>query len=61
MNKLGTLENVADLLTRHVPRAVLDKLVGMMGDTFLDEETQKFQEYTNINQNYLIGSGIGSS
>ena len=24
--KLGTLENVADLLTKHVPRAVLDKL-----------------------------------
>ena len=23
----------------------------MMGYTFLDEETQKFQEYTNINQN----------
>ena len=26
-NKLNTLENVADLLTKHVPRAVLDKLV----------------------------------
>ena len=23
-----------------------------MGYTFLDEETQKFQEYANINQNY---------
>ena len=52
LNKLGTLENVADLLTKHVPRAVLEKLAGMMGNTFLDEETQKFQEYTNINQNY---------
>ena len=28
LNKLGTLENVADLLTKHVPRAVLDKLAG---------------------------------
>ena len=27
----GTLENVADMLTKHVPRAVLDKLAGMMG------------------------------
>ena len=24
----------------------------MMGYTFPDEQTQKFQEYTNINQNY---------
>ena len=52
MNKPGTLENVANLLTKHVPRAVLDKLAGMMGCTFLGEETQKFQEYTSINQNY---------
>ena len=60
LNKIGlislikshTLENVSDLLTKHVPRAVLDKLAGMMGYTFPDEETQKFQEYTNINQNY---------
>ena len=52
LNKLGTLVNVAELLTKHVPRAVLDKLAGMMGYTFPDEETQKFQEYTSINQNY---------
>ena len=52
LNKLGTLENVADLLTKHVPRAVLDKLAGMMGYTFADEETQKFQEYTSIKKNY---------
>ena len=52
LNKLGPLENVADLLTKHVPRAVLDKLAGMMGYTFLGEETQKFQEYTSIYQNY---------
>ena len=52
MNKLGTLENVADLLTKHVPSVILDKLAGMMGYTFPDEETHKFQEYTNINQNY---------
>ena len=51
LNKLNTLENVADLLTKHVPRAVLDKLAGMMGYIFPDEETQKFQEYTSINQN----------
>ena len=52
LNKLNTLENVAELLTKHVPRAVLDKLSEMMGYTFPDEETQEFQEYTNINQNY---------
>ena len=44
LNKLNTLENVADLLTKHVPRAVLDKLAGMMGYRFPDEESQKFQE-----------------
>ena len=43
---------MADLLTKHVPRAALDKLTGMMGYTFPDEETQKFQEHTNINQKY---------
>ena len=52
LNKLGTLENVADLLTKHVARAVLDKLAGMMGYTFPDQETQKFQEYTSIKKNY---------
>ena len=54
LNKLITLENVADLLTKHVPRAVLDKLAGTMGYTFLGVETRKFQECANINQNYLI-------
>ena len=34
LNKLGTLENVTDLLTKHVARAVLDKLAGMMGCSF---------------------------
>ena len=43
---------MADLQTKHVPTAVLDKLARMMGYTFPDEETQKFQVYTNINQNY---------
>ena len=52
LNKLNTLENVADQLTKHVPKAVLDKLAGMMGYTFLGEEAQKLQEYTSINQNY---------
>ena len=42
VNKLNT-RHVADLLTKHVPRAVLDKLAGMMGFTFLGEETTKFQ------------------
>ena len=51
-NRLGTLENVSDLLTKHVPRAVLDKLARMMGYTFHDEEIQEFQEYTSINKNY---------
>ena len=49
-NKLGTLENVADLLTKHVPRAVLDKLAGMMGYSFPGEETAKFQAYSSIDQ-----------
>ena len=51
LNHLNTRENVADLLTKHVPRAVLDKLAGMMGYTFPGEENAKFQEYTSINQN----------
>ena len=42
-HKLGTLENVTDLLTKQVPRAVLDKLAGMMAHTIPDEETQKFK------------------
>ena len=49
LNKLNTLENVADLLTKLVPRS---KLAGTMGYTIPGEETQKFQEYENINQNY---------
>ena len=52
LNKLGTLGNVADLLTGHVPRALLEKQARMMGYTFPDEETQKFQEYTSIKRNY---------
>ena len=52
LNKLDTLENVADVLTKHVPRAVLDKLAGMMNYTFPDEETVKFQAYANINESY---------
>ena len=49
LNKLGTLENKADLLTKHVPRAVLDKLTGMMGYSF-PGETAKFQAYSSIDQ-----------
>ena len=46
MNKLGTLENVADMMTKHVPRGVLDKLAGMMKYSFPGEETAKFQDST---------------
>ena len=52
LNKLNTLENVADLPTKFVSRAVPDKLAGMMGYTFPGEETQKFHEYGNINQDF---------
>ena len=52
LNKLNTLENVAAFLTKHIPRAVLDKLARMMGYTLPDEETQKFQEYMSINKNH---------
>ena len=51
LNKLNKLENVLDLLTKHLTRA-LDKLAGMMCYTFPGEETQKFQEYANVSQNY---------
>ena len=42
MNKLGTLENVADIMTKNLPRGVLDKLAGMMCYSFSGEETAKF-------------------
>ena len=35
-----------------MPRAVLDKLAGMMGYSFLGEETAKFQAYSSIDQSY---------
>ena len=50
MNKLGTLENVADMMTKHVPRGVLDNLAGMMGYSLPCEETAKFQDYSSIEQ-----------
>ena len=52
MNKVGTLQNVADMMTEHVPRAVLDKVAGMMGYSFPGEETAKFQAYSSIEQSY---------
>ena len=52
MNKLGTPENVADMMTKHVLRGVLDKLAGMMDYSFPGEETAKFQEYSSIEQSY---------
>ena len=60
LNKLGTLENVADLLTNHVPRAVLGKLAGMMGYTFPDEETHKVSR-VHEHQSEILGSEIGSN
>ena len=52
MNKLGTLENVADMMTKHVPRGVLDILAGLMGYSFPGEETAMFQDYSSIEQSY---------
>ena len=52
MNKLGTLENVADMMTKHVPRGVLDILAGMMAYSFTSEESARFQEYSSIEQSY---------
>ena len=52
LNKLGTLENVADMMIKHVPRGVLDKLAGMMGYSFPGEEIAKFQEYSSIQQSH---------
>ena len=52
MNKLNTLQNVADLLTKHVPRAVLDKLAGIMGYSFPGEETARLQAYSSIDQSH---------
>ena len=42
MNKLSTLENVAEMITKHVPWGVLDKLAGLMGYSFTVEENAKF-------------------
>ena len=50
LNRLDTLENVAVLLTKHVPRAVLGKFVGMKGYTIPGEETAKFRTYTSISE-----------
>ena len=52
MNKLNTLENVSDLLIKHVPRAILDKLAGMMCYSFPGQETAKFQAYSSNDQSY---------
>ena len=52
MNKLHTLENVADMITKHVPRGVLDKLAGMLGYSFPGEENARFQDYSSIEQSY---------
>ena len=55
LNRLDTLENVAVLLTKHVPRAVLEKLAGMIGYTFPSEETTKFSD-VHEHQSQKLGS-----
>ena len=35
-----------------MPRAVLDKLAGMMGYSFFGEVSAKFQAYSSIDQSY---------
>ena len=60
LNKQGTLESVADLQTKHVPRAVLDKLAGTICYTFLDEETHKVSRVHDY-QSELLGSEMGSN
>ena len=57
---LFSWENVADLQTKHVPRAVLDKLAGMMGYTFPDAENSKVSR-VHEHQSELLGSETGSS
>ena len=49
--------NVADLLTKHVPRAVLDKLAGMKH--FLMKKLKSFK--STRNQSELLESENGSS
>ena len=41
---------MADMMTKHVPRGILDKLARMMGCSFTSEETANFQEYSSIEQ-----------
>ena len=52
LSRESTLESCADILTKHVPRAVLDKLAGMMGYTIHGEESVNFQTYTCIIKNF---------
>ena len=40
-----------------MPRAVLDKLAGMMGYSFPGEETAKFQDYSSIEQSETHNGG----
>ena len=55
LNKVDTLENVADALTKHVPRAVLYKLAGVMGYTFPSAEAAKVQN-VHEHQSELLGT-----
>ena len=52
LNKLDSLGNVAYVLTKHVPRAVLDKRAGTMNYTFSGDETVNIQAYVNTNESY---------
>ena len=55
LRKESTLENCADVLTKHVSRAVLDKLAGMMGYTFPDESISNISN-VHEHQSELLGS-----
>ena len=48
---------MTDSLTKHVPRAVLDKLAAVMGYTFPDEQTSKVSR-VHEHQSELLGSEI---
>ena len=52
---------MADPLTKHVPRAVLDKLAGKMGYTFPFEETQKNQKMEAVERLLVFDGGENES
>ena len=48
-------------MTKHVPRAVLDKLAGKMGYTFPFEETQKTQKMAAVERLLVFDGGENES